>query len=1178
MLVRRGLLVSVLLGMLAVVAAGTVMVSGSSAATARRAAASSRSAVTYASKHRMVGRAGTPTVHLRGFQDFDLGPARLGSGNRSHGSQALMTRTPKVLGGAPDTTRSSRSRVSSADAPRNLGRLRKVPSLATLDSNTFESASGVYEAHVYTNTVNYRAANGKLEPINDALKRTGRVLVDRADSDRLRLPVRLNGVASISHGGSTVRLRLIGASRSARASVAGSVARYANAYPGTSVSLRAIPGSLEFSFSLANRDAARVFKLRISVPHGLGVRLRRRVLQVVGSHGQVRFQVPAPLMLEHFRRNLVPSYPGADRVRVTLSRAHGRLTLTYVVSRGWLDGQAAGRFPVVLDPQVTSSPASGADCTIFSNAPTSAADCANTAAYDIVGAGYGSFSIAGGSYVTMMNFPADPGGIPADSQVLGADLSTDVEDLQGNPVSYSVLPMSDSFTPGQGSWVYSNTATGGPTTASKWNCQGGDYEGCQTGSPTTVAGTGWFTATGATSTVSITALAQSWVDGSQPSWQYGTAKYLPLMLYPTNAAGLADLYRFGASNAPVLTIYYTPRLGGDPGSTIPLTTVDGNTSLGLNLANGDVQARRSDLDVPGTAGMNLDLSHSYNSESTSAGWSLDQPASLSSMTGVNDAEVLNQPDGSSSVWDAATPAAWGEGGVYSPPPGVNGSLCEAAPDGQPAAITDPSTGNSDEFYVGSNGQMYEETQVGSGWFVQELGGGGEAVAPNTSPTVIAQTSTDQIEVFYSGSNGEVWEWWYSPTGGWIDNQMGGQVAADSSPSAVNWGSNYIFYFLGANGEMMQGFYNSTSSSWSLSALVAVSAAPNSSVSAAASGTSQLDLFYVGSNGQLDEWYFNGSGWYSYFPGGSVAANTSPAAIMSGSGEYAFYVGTDGALHLYAYSGSSSIPTGTIGGSVEPNTSPSAMIDATGVAHVYYTATDAHFSQYYTAAGAWLPQQPLGGAVAPNTSPSNPLNPPSGNQIAFYLGNDGQTHEMEWTNSVAEWNDTPLQGQVGVSSCSPEDVGATWELTYYGSGQRLDFNSSGQLMAEFDRNGNVILYTYNTSGADAGLVSQITDSQGRTYTYTYYSGTSELEEITDNAGSRNVQDVWTSGQLTSDQDLDGNVTHYGYTSGLLTSIEDPRTYTTSISYPTPTGGAWLQVNITRPSPMTSPTTETTQYAY
>ncbi len=156
---RRGLRGGALLALLLVVAGGLLIASGSSAATGRHQGALSRPAVLRAIKGRVVGVAGTPTVHLRGFRDFDLGPKALGTGNRSHGDQALAAKAPKIKASAGSL------------APGRLGRLWKVPSLSTTYSNTFESSTGVYVAHVYTQAVNYKAADGKLEPISDRLRR-----------------------------------------------------------------------------------------------------------------------------------------------------------------------------------------------------------------------------------------------------------------------------------------------------------------------------------------------------------------------------------------------------------------------------------------------------------------------------------------------------------------------------------------------------------------------------------------------------------------------------------------------------------------------------------------------------------------------------------------------------------------------------------------------------------------------------------------------------------------------------------------------------------------------------------------------------------------------------------------------------------------------------------------------
>jgi YD repeat-containing protein len=82
-----------------------------------------------------------------------------------------------------------------------------------------------------------------------------------------------------------------------------------------------------------------------------------------------------------------------------------------------------------------------------------------------------------------------------------------------------------------------------------------------------------------------------------------------------------------------------------------------------------------------------------------------------------------------------------------------------------------------------------------------------------------------------------------------------------------------------------------------------------------------------------------------------------------------------------------------------------------------------------------------------------------------------------------WTEGFLQVSVGVSGCQPKNTSAVWQLTYYNTGEKLDFNAAGQLLTAYDRNGNKINYAYN----GIGQVTTTTDTQGRTYSYTYPSG-------------------------------------------------------------------------------------------
>jgi RHS repeat-associated protein len=130
---------------------------------------------------------------------------------------------------------------------------------------------------------------------------------------------------------------------------------------------------------------------------------------------------------------------------------------------------------------------------------------------------------------------------------------------------------------------------------------------------------------------------------------------------------------------------------------------------------------------------------------------------------------------------------------------------------------------------------------------------------------------------------------------------------------------------------------------------------------------------------------------------------------------------------------------------------------------------------------------------------------------------------------------------------------TYTLTYRKNGEKYLFNANGLLTQNKDRNDMAISVTYANSAVKDTQVSSITDTQGRSLTYTYTSG--RLTRITDSTSRQ-----WdygydsTNTYLTSYTDP-GNgttrgVTYYAYnTAGLLSQITDPRGKLTQFTYDT-----------------------------
>lgn len=125
-----------------------------------------------------------------------------------------------------------------------------------------------------------------------------------------------------------------------------------------------------------------------------------------------------------------------------------------------------------------------------------------------------------------------------------------------------------------------------------------------------------------------------------------------------------------------------------------------------------------------------------------------------------------------------------------------------------------------------------------------------------------------------------------------------------------------------------------------------------------------------------------------------------------------------------------------------------------------------------------------------------------------------------------------------------NLGGSYTLAFNTTSEKLSFNSSGVLLSDADRNGNTI--TYNRT---AGQLTSITDSPGRTTSFTY-NGSGQLTKITDMANRTYQYSYDASGNLASFTDPTGAITSYTYSaSGLLVQVTDPRLNATKISYDT-----------------------------
>jgi hypothetical protein len=284
-----------------------------------------------------------------------------------------------------------------------------------------------------------------------------------------------------------------------------------------------------------------------------------------------------------------------------------------------------------------------------------------------------------------------------------------------------------------------------------------------------------------------------------------------------------------------------------------------------------------------------------------------------------------------------------------------------------------------------------------------------------SPAAVRDSGVNGTWVYEVGSDNAIWEW--SASGStWSHGRLGGEVAQNTSPAVVREsgpGRQWVYY-VGTDSTLWE--WSWSGSAWSINHLTsagAASVAPGTSPAAVRESSSGRQwVYYVGTDGTLWEWSWSGSAWsinhLTNSGAAAVAPGTSPAVVRSSSGQqWVYYVGTDGHLWEWSWSGSAwSINQLSGGGaaSVAPGTSPAVTRNSeAGQQWVDYIGSDSALWEWSWSGSAWSIAR-IGGQVAPRTSPST-AHDISGQQWDFYRGNDGSMYYWLW--SYPTWTNTDL---------------------------------------------------------------------------------------------------------------------------------------------------------------------------
>jgi len=338
-----------------------------------------------------------------------------------------------------------------------------------------------------------------------------------------------------------------------------------------------------------------------------------------------------------------------------------------------------------------------------------------------------------------------------------------------------------------------------------------------------------------------------------------------------------------------------------------------------------------------------------------------------------------------------------------------------------AAVRNPSTGDQNVYYVAANGQIYDWLDNGSSWKNSALGNGA-AAAPGTGLTDVEYGGEQNL--YYVGANGQIYNWFYDGSVWSMNAALGnGEAAAPNTSMAVDrsptTGTQNMFY-VGANGQIYDWFYNG--SSWSNGPLGSGEAAAAGTgladVEYSSGGVVKQNLYYVGANGQVYNWFFDGSSWSMNAALGSgegeaAAPNTELSVVRNPStGEQnVYYVGANEQIYNWFYSGVSwtngALDSGLgHGEAAAPGTGLASVRNLnTGEQNVYYVAANGQvYNWFYNGVSAWSMNAALGSgeaAIAGSGLADVQYAGTGEEQNVYYVGLNSQIYN--WFDNGAAWS-------------------------------------------------------------------------------------------------------------------------------------------------------------------------------
>ena len=267
------------------------------------------------------------------------------------------TTSPAAAQARRPTTGSGQAAVAGPAKPATPPRLGELPERRTRSSTTRRNADGSLTTTLHSGPVNYRAANGSMQPIDTKLHPTdqdGYAWRSGTNAFQARFKDAVeSGFSELRVAGRVFRMTVDGAAAS-RARVDGSTVSYPGAFAGTDLTYTVGPVGVKEVLTLAGPDSPASYTFRLSAAdNGPAPSVRRRAdgsyLVMVPGQPRPAVLLPAPTVHEPAGAGQAAEPAREAKPSLRVEQRGRELVLTLSLDRGWL--RAPGRrFPVQLDP------------------------------------------------------------------------------------------------------------------------------------------------------------------------------------------------------------------------------------------------------------------------------------------------------------------------------------------------------------------------------------------------------------------------------------------------------------------------------------------------------------------------------------------------------------------------------------------------------------------------------------------------------------------------------------------------------------------------------------------------------------------------------------------------------------------------------------------------------------